>query len=64
MTLEWKDFMEEVDVFSNIHLARHPFGSSLAPICVKLLLSTQMAGKFSILGEGEGPVYSSVIKLC
>lgn len=62
--LECKDFMEEVDVFSNIHLAKHPFGSSLAPICIKLLLSTQMAGKFSMLGEGEEPVYSFVIKFC
>ena len=60
MTLEWKDLMKEHDV----HLALHPFGSNLAPICVKLLLSTQMAEKFSMPGEGEGPVYSFVIKLC
>lgn len=52
--------MEEADV----HLALHPFGSSLAPVCVKLLLSTQLAEKFSMPGEGEGPVYSFVIKLC
>lgn len=52
MTLEWKDLTEEV----NVHLALHPFGSSLASVCVKLLLSTQMAEKFFMPGEGEEPV--------
>lgn len=60
MDARMERFYSEVDVFSNIHLARHPLDLAWLPF-VKFLLSTQMAGKFSILGEGEGPVYSSVI---